>query len=121
MTCGVSAVRAIASPRLASRTSPSRDASQMPAWVAWRAGRERGITRILYALCSREPPAFPRLGLSRVQLRLNRARGCTGQPWGHMNERRLVSWLQHIRGIQLRLLSRDGARLARLLCLDRRL
>src|SRR3954454_10128864 len=42
MMCGVSATRAIASPRLASRTSPSPLASQMPAWVAWRAGSGKG-------------------------------------------------------------------------------
>src|SRR5512146_3351961 len=42
MMCGVSAARAIASPGLASRTSPPRDASQMPAWVAWSAGRGKG-------------------------------------------------------------------------------
>ena len=40
--CGVSAARAIASPRLASRTSPSPSASQMPAWVAWSAGSGKG-------------------------------------------------------------------------------
>src|SRR5579884_2937763 len=42
MIWGVSAARAIASPRLASRTSPSRPASQIPAWVAWSAGRGKG-------------------------------------------------------------------------------
>src|SRR6478735_11939653 len=42
MMCGVSAARAIASPRVASRTSPSPPASQMPAWVAWSAGRGKG-------------------------------------------------------------------------------
>src|SRR5919202_614470 len=42
MMCGVSAARAIASPRLASRTSPSPLASQMPAWVACSAGRGKG-------------------------------------------------------------------------------
>src|SRR4051794_37172604 len=40
--CGVSAARAIASPRLASRTCPSAPASQIPAWVAWSAGRGKG-------------------------------------------------------------------------------
>src|SRR3954469_16034992 len=40
--CGVSAARAIASPRLASRTSPSPLASQIPAWVAWSAGSGKG-------------------------------------------------------------------------------
>ena len=38
MMCGVSAARAIASPRLASRTSPSPLASHIPAWVACSAG-----------------------------------------------------------------------------------
>src|SRR3954451_16501064 len=42
MMCGVSAARAIASPRLASRTSPSSLASQIPAWVACKAGRGKG-------------------------------------------------------------------------------
>src|SRR6476469_8765476 len=42
MMCGVSAARAIASPRVASRTSPSPLASQMPAWVAWSAGSGKG-------------------------------------------------------------------------------
>src|SRR6478672_11565566 len=42
MMCGVSAARAIASPRLASLTSPSALATQMPAWVAWSAGRGKG-------------------------------------------------------------------------------
>src|SRR3982751_2189235 len=46
MMCGVSAARAIASPRLASRTlipsRPSALASQIPAWVAWSAGRGKG-------------------------------------------------------------------------------
>src|SRR5215211_6257867 len=42
MICGVSAARAIASPRLASRASPSRAAIQMPAWVACNAGRGKG-------------------------------------------------------------------------------
>src|SRR4051812_38570275 len=42
MMCGVSAARAIASPRLASRTSPSPLAIQMPAWVACSAGRGKG-------------------------------------------------------------------------------
>src|SRR3954468_15577235 len=42
MMCGVSAARAIASPRLASRGSPSPPASQMPAWVACSAGRGKG-------------------------------------------------------------------------------
>src|SRR3982751_3753134 len=40
--CGVSAARAIASPRVASRTSPVPSASQMPAWVACSAGRGKG-------------------------------------------------------------------------------
>src|SRR5215203_1952564 len=42
MMCGVSAARAIASPRLASRTCPSPSASQIPAWVACSAGRGKG-------------------------------------------------------------------------------
>src|SRR5947207_2539309 len=42
MMCGVSAARAIASPRVASRTSPSPAASQIPAWVACSAGRGKG-------------------------------------------------------------------------------
>src|SRR5206468_4502381 len=42
MMCGVSAARAIASPRLASRASPVTSASQMPAWVAWSAGSGKG-------------------------------------------------------------------------------
>src|SRR5687768_7320921 len=42
MMCGVSAARAIASPRCASRNSPSAPRSQMPAWVAWRAGSGKG-------------------------------------------------------------------------------
>src|SRR3569833_3222079 len=42
MMWGVSAARAIASPRLASRTSPSTPASQMPAWVACNAGSGKG-------------------------------------------------------------------------------
>src|SRR5215208_137780 len=46
MMCGVSAARAIASPRLASRTrppsGPSPPATQMPAWVAWSAGSGKG-------------------------------------------------------------------------------
>src|SRR6478672_1199930 len=42
MMCGVSAARAIASPRLASLTSPSALATQMPAWVAWSAGSGKG-------------------------------------------------------------------------------
>ena len=35
-------LRAMASPRLASRTSPSLPACQMPAWVAWSAGSGKG-------------------------------------------------------------------------------
>src|SRR3954463_2288484 len=42
MMCGVSAARAIASPRLASRTSPAPLASQIPAWGAWSAGSGKG-------------------------------------------------------------------------------
>src|SRR5438270_11622779 len=42
MMCGVSAARAIASPRLASRASPVTSASQMPAWVACSAGSGKG-------------------------------------------------------------------------------
>src|SRR5438270_4921547 len=46
MMCGVSAARAIASPRLASRTTipsaPSPLASHTPAWVAWSAGSGKG-------------------------------------------------------------------------------
>ncbi len=38
----MSAARAIASPRTASRTSPEPLASQMPAWVACKAGRGKG-------------------------------------------------------------------------------
>ena len=42
---GVSAARAMASPRLASRISPpSPHASQMPAWVAWSAGKAKELT-----------------------------------------------------------------------------
>src|SRR5690348_10462358 len=53
MMCGVSAARAIASPRLASRTSPSPLASQIPAWVACSAGRGKG-TAISATLARRE-------------------------------------------------------------------
>src|SRR6187399_1603845 len=42
MMWGVSAARAIASPRWASRVSPSGPHSQIPAWVAWSAGRGKG-------------------------------------------------------------------------------
>src|SRR6478736_3756425 len=42
MMCGVSAARAIASPRLASRASPVPSASQIPAWVACSAGSGKG-------------------------------------------------------------------------------
>src|SRR3990170_1952894 len=42
MMCGVSAARAMASPRCASRTLPFAPQSQIPAWVAWRAGRGKG-------------------------------------------------------------------------------
>src|SRR3954471_6371201 len=42
MMCGVSAARAMASPRLASRASPVESASQMPAWVACSAGSGNG-------------------------------------------------------------------------------
>src|SRR5438445_8322048 len=52
MMCGVSAARAIASPRLASRGSPSAPANPMPAWVAWRAGRVRN--RITQPYATRE-------------------------------------------------------------------
>src|SRR3569623_42265 len=40
--CGVSAARAVASPRLASRSSPSTPASQLPAWGACSAGCGNG-------------------------------------------------------------------------------
>src|SRR4249919_597027 len=52
MMCGVSAARAIASPRFASRTCPSPPTIQMPAWVAWRAGRGKGA-----AIPTTLPPA----------------------------------------------------------------
>src|SRR5918996_2781040 len=42
MMCGVSAALAIASPRLASRDSSPRFATQIPAWVACSAGRGKG-------------------------------------------------------------------------------
>src|SRR3990170_8443065 len=42
MMCGVSAARAMASPRCASRTLPSPPHSQIPAWVACSAGRGKG-------------------------------------------------------------------------------
>src|SRR5688500_17537223 len=42
MMCGVSAARAIASPRCASRTSPAASDIQIPAWVACSAGRGKG-------------------------------------------------------------------------------
>src|SRR5437764_8519848 len=53
MMCGVSAARAIASPRLASRASPVMSANQMPAWVAWSAGSGKG-TAIPATLALRE-------------------------------------------------------------------
>src|SRR5437868_10679043 len=51
--CGVSARRAIASPRATSRTAP-RSAIQIPAWVAWIAGRGKGAATMAYPLGPRE-------------------------------------------------------------------
>src|SRR4051812_28661188 len=53
MMCGVSAARAMASPRLASRASPLGPVSQIPAWVACSAGSGKGMA-ILATLPPRE-------------------------------------------------------------------
>src|SRR6185369_2816127 len=64
MMCGVSAARAIASPRVASRASPEPSASHIPAWVACSAGRVSG--RISDPYPTRNVSGTPELTVERV-------------------------------------------------------
>src|SRR5690242_8453746 len=84
MMCGVSAARAMASPRLASRLESSpRPTSQMPAWVAWSAGSGKGAA-ISRHLCPENRRA------TDLDAQTLRAAATTSKAWPYEEARKLL-------------------------------
>src|SRR4051794_10415607 len=83
MMCGVSAARAIASPRLASRTCPSLPAIQIPAWVACKAGSGKGTP--IQRPCRRQNRRATNLDAETLQ-----AAAKTSKAWPYEEARKLL-------------------------------
>src|SRR4051794_28282822 len=83
MMCGVSAARAIASPRLASRTCPSLPAIQIPAWVACKAGSGKGTP--IQRPCRRQNRRATNLDAETL-----RSAAMTSKAWPYEEARKLL-------------------------------
>src|SRR6185369_9345147 len=84
MMCGVSAARAIASPRLPSRACPSPPAIQIPAWVACRAGSGKG------AAISAQPCRHENRRATNLDAESLRSAAMASKAWPYEEARRLL-------------------------------